>query len=78
MCSRLVTEEGKKEQDDLREMLRASWCNSLQASVKDLNLKFSGWWDGLFIQQNGGIWIYIVLKITLVSVPGWQVVKLHK
>lgn len=42
MCSRLVTEEGKKEQDDLREMLRASWCNSLQASVKDLNLKFSG------------------------------------
>lgn len=37
-----VTEEGKKEQDDLREMLRASWCNELQASVKDLNLKFSG------------------------------------
>ena len=78
MCRRLVTEEEKKEQDDLREMLGASWCNELQASVKNLNLKFSGWGDGLFIQQNGWIWIYIVLKITLVSVPGWQVVKLHR
>lgn len=42
MCRRLVTEEGKKEPDDLREMLRVSWRNELQASVKDLNLKFSG------------------------------------
>lgn len=78
MCRRPVAEEGKKEQDNLREMLRVSWYNELQASVKDLNPKFSGWWDGLFIQQNGGIWIYIALKITLVSVPVWQVVKLHK
>lgn len=42
MCRRLVTEEEKKGQDDLREMLGASWCNELQASVKNLNLKFSG------------------------------------
>lgn len=42
MCRKLVTEEEKKEQDDLREMLGASWYNELQASVKDLNLKFSG------------------------------------
>lgn len=42
MCRRPVAEEGKKEQDNLREMLRVSWYNELQASVKDLNPKFSG------------------------------------
>lgn len=39
MCWSLMIEEGKMEKDDLTEVVRASWCNELQASVKALDLK---------------------------------------
>lgn len=39
MCWSLMIEEGEVEQDDLREVVPASWCNEWQASVKGLDLK---------------------------------------
>lgn len=39
MCWSLMIEEGEMEQDDLREVVPASWRNELQASIKGLDLK---------------------------------------
>lgn len=63
-----MIEEGEMEKDDLTEVVRASWCNELQASVKALDLKSSEWCNGFFMQQGGGIRTSNVFKGYLASV----------
>lgn len=54
----LMIEEGDRQQDDLKEVIRASRYNELQASVKGLNFKSNRWCNEFFMQQNGEIQIY--------------------